>query len=133
MKQSRLFLVLILILSATVAGTLWADDDYDREEPYRGSGEITPVADLEGGTLASIAGRIARIDDRDEIYLEDATGTAEVYAPGGFPPAVLEASGVITVHGWVDDDRSLRRRREVYAYTVVLEDGKEFTFNRQYD
>jgi hypothetical protein len=91
-------------------------------------GPVQSIASLTSGEHAVISVTIVRFLDEDELLVSDATGRAEVYLePWREARGILQAGQRITIFGWVDDDR-FRLRHEIYAKTIVLEDGTELSF-----
>lgn len=91
-----------------------------------GSPPLTPVAELQRGTMVTVAGTVDRITDEDEFRLSDATGTVRVYVgPNWVPANVGEA---VTVEGLVDDDGPL----EIYARSLTRADGTVVAFRYDY-
>lgn len=91
-------------------------------------GPLTPIGDLQRGTMVTVAGIVERITDEDEFRLTDATGTVRVYVgPNWVPANVGEA---VTVEGFVDDDPG---RIEIYAHSLTRADGSVVAFSHRYD
>jgi len=92
------------------------------------SGPLTPISDLQRGTMVSVAGTVERITDEDEFRLTDAGGTVRVYVgPNWVPANVGEA---VTVDGFVDDDPG---PLEIYARSLTRADGTVVTFRHSDD
>lgn len=92
------------------------------------SGPITPIGDLQRGSMVTVQGTVERITDEDEFRLADASGTVRVYVgPNWVPANVGEA---VTVDGFVDDDLG---PLEIYARSLTRADGTVITFDRRYD
>lgn len=93
------------------------------------SGPLTPIGDLQRGTMVTVAGTVERVTDEDEFILADASGTVRVYVgPNWVPANVGEA---VTVDGFVDDD--LFGPLEIYARSLTRADGTVITFDRRYE
>ena len=89
---------------------------------------LTPIGDLQRGTMVTVAGVVERITDEDEFRLSDATGTVRVYVgPNWVGEAVGEA---VTVDGFVDDDPG---RMAIYARSLTRADGTFIAFEHRYD
>jgi uncharacterized protein YdeI (BOF family) len=116
------FLALPLLSTAVAAALLAAAPAASADRP------LTPIGDLQRGTMVTVAGVVERITDEDEFRLTDATGTVRVYVgPNWVPAAVGEA---ITVDGFVDDGLS---RKEIYARSLTRADGTVIAFEHRYD
>ena len=90
-------------------------------------GAITPIGEVERGTMVSVQGTVERITDEDEFRLADASGKIRIYVgPNWVPVNVGEA---VTVDGFVDDDLG---PKEIYARSVTRQDGSVVTFDRRY-
>jgi uncharacterized protein YdeI (BOF family) len=90
--------------------------------------DLTPVGDVERGTMVTVAGDVQRITDTDEFRLSDDTGSIKVYVgPNWVPVAVGES---VTVSGFVDNDFG---RLELYARTLIRADGTVVQFEHRYD
>lgn len=89
---------------------------------------ITPIGDLQRGTLVTVQGTVERILDEDEFRLADETGSVRVYVGPDRVPA--EAGESVTVHGFVDDGIG---PLELYARRLTRADGTQVTFDRRYD
>jgi uncharacterized protein YdeI (BOF family) len=90
--------------------------------------ELTPLGDVERGTMVTVAGEVQRILDTDEFRLSDDTGSIKVYVgPNWAPVAVGDA---VTVSGFVDSDFG---RLELYARTLTQADGTVIQFEHRYD
>jgi uncharacterized protein YdeI (BOF family) len=90
--------------------------------------QITPIADAQRGTMATVQGTVERITDEDEFRLADATGNIRIYVGPNWVPA--EVGETVIVNGFVDDDLG---PREVYARSLTRADGTMITFDRRYD
>ncbi len=89
---------------------------------------LTPIGDLQRGTMVTVAGTVERITDEDEFRLADQSGTVRVYVgPNWVPANVGEA---VTVNGFVDDDFG---PMEIYARSLTRADGSVVNFPRNYD
>jgi len=88
---------------------------------------LTPIGELQRGTMVSVAGTVERITDEDEFRLRDASGTVRVYVGPEWVPASVGED--VTVAGYVDDDGPL----EIYARSLTRADGSVITFNYDYD
>ena len=91
-------------------------------------GPLTPIGDLQRGTMVTVAGTVERITDEDEFRLADATGTVRIYVgPNWVPANVGEA---VTVEGFVDDDFG---PLEIYARSLTRADGTFVAFSHRYE
>jgi uncharacterized protein YdeI (BOF family) len=90
--------------------------------------KITPVSDLERGTMVTVRGEVERITDEDEFRLADSTGRVRVYVGPNWVPADIGEQ--VTVRGFVDDD--VIGPKEIYAKTLTRADGKVVEFDRKY-
>lgn len=112
-------------LTTTLAAVLWAAL---LASPLHAN-PVTPIAEVQRGTVVTVTGTVERITDEDEFRLTDATGSIRVYVgPNWVPAAVGER---IMVHGFVDDD--LIAPREIYARTLTRQDGTLITFDHRYE
>jgi uncharacterized protein YdeI (BOF family) len=92
------------------------------------SGPVTPIGDLQRGSMVTVQGTVERITDEDEFRLADASGSVRVYVgPNWVPANVGEA---VTVDGFVDDDLG---PLEIYARSLTRADGTVVTFDRPYE
>jgi uncharacterized protein YdeI (BOF family) len=89
---------------------------------------LTPVDELQRGTMATVSGTVERVLDTDEFRLADDTGQIRIYVgPNWVPAAVGEA---ITVFGFVDDGIG---PLELYARSLTRADGTVVEFEHRYD
>jgi uncharacterized protein YdeI (BOF family) len=92
------------------------------------SGPVTPIGDLQRGSMVTVEGTVERITDEDEFRLTDGSGTVRIYVgPNWVPANVGEA---VTVDGFVDDDLG---PLEIYARSLTRADGTVIAFDRRYD
>jgi uncharacterized protein YdeI (BOF family) len=92
------------------------------------SGPVTPIGDLQRGSMVTVQGTVERITDEDEFRLTDASGTVRIYVgPNWVPANVGEA---VTVDGFVDGDLG---PLEIYARSLTRADGTVINFDRRYD
>ncbi|TQV83110.1 NirD/YgiW/YdeI family stress tolerance protein [Denitrobaculum tricleocarpae] len=92
------------------------------------SGSITPIDDLQRGTMVTVQGTVERITDEDEFRLADATGSVRIYVGPNWVPA--DVGEAVTVKGFVDDDLG---PLEIYARNLTRADGSVITFDRRYE
>lgn len=92
------------------------------------SGPLTPVGDLQRGTMVTVAGTVERITDEDEFRLSDGSGTVRIYVGPNWVPA--QVGETVRVEGFVDDDLG---PLEIYARSLTRADGTVITFDRRYD
>ena len=92
------------------------------------SDPITPIADAQRGSFATVEGEVARILDEDTFRLADASGAIRIYiGPNRMP---VRTGDAVRVTGFVDDGFG---PREIYADGLVQADGTEIQFDRRYD
>ena len=89
---------------------------------------ITPINDLQRGTMVTVQGTVERITDEDEFRLADATGRVRIYVGPNWVPA--DVGEAVTVSGFVDDDLG---PLEIYARNLTRADGSVITFEHRYD
>ncbi|WP_322890101.1 MULTISPECIES: hypothetical protein [unclassified Yoonia] len=89
----------------------------------------TPIADVQRGTMVTVAGTVERITDEDEFRLTDASGSIQIYVGPNWVPAEVGES--VVINGFVDDD--LVFPREIYARSLTRADGTVITFDLRYD
>jgi uncharacterized protein YdeI (BOF family) len=90
---------------------------------------ITPIGDLQRGTMVTVQGTVERITDEDEFRLADASGDIRVYVGPNWVPA--DVGEAVTVNGRVDDD--LIGPREIYARSLTRADGTVVEFELRYE
>ncbi len=90
---------------------------------------ITPIAEVQRGTMVTVQGTVERITDEDEFRLADASGSIRIYVGPNWVPADVDEA--VIVNGFVDDD--LIGPREIYARSLTRADGAVVTFGRGYD
>lgn len=116
------FLALPFLSTAVAAALLAAAPAAGTDRP------LTPIGDLQRGTMVTVAGVVERITDEDEFRLADATGTVRVYVGPNWVPA--DVGETVTVVGFVDDDPG---RLEIYARSLTRADGTVIAFEHRYD
>lgn len=90
---------------------------------------LTTIADLQRGAFVTVQGTVTRLLDEDEFRVEDASGSVRVYT--GWQNRVAVTPGErVTVQGVVDDDLIGIFRPEIYARTLVREDGTVINLRR---
>jgi hypothetical protein len=92
------------------------------------AGVITPIGDVERGTMVTVQGKVERITDEDEFRLTDSTGTIRIYVGPNWVPVNLGEA--VTVDGFVDNDLG---PKEIYARSLTRQDGSLITFDRRYN
>jgi uncharacterized protein YdeI (BOF family) len=92
------------------------------------SAPVTPISEVQRGSMVTVQGAVERITDEDEFRLADATGVIRVYVGPNWVPVNVGES--VTVHGFVDDDFG---PLELYARTLTRADGSVITFEHRYD
>lgn len=89
---------------------------------------LTAIADVQRGTMVTVAGTVDRLLDEDEFRLRDGTGTLRVYVgPNRVPADVGEE---ITVFGMMDDAFI---RPELYAREITRADGTVVELSHRYE
>ena len=90
--------------------------------------DLTPISDVERGTMVTVAGVIERILDTDEFRLGDETSSIRVYVGPNWVPAPVGER--VTVSGFVDNGLG---RLELYARTLTRADGTVVQLEHRYD
>ena len=88
---------------------------------------VTPIAEIERGTMVTVAGTVEEIRDYDEFRLVDDTGSVDVDLRRHWVPA--DMGEAVTVTGFVDDDG----RFEIMARDLTRADGSVVRFERRCD
>lgn len=88
---------------------------------------ITPIADVERGSMTTVSGVVERLLDEDEFRLSDETGDIRVYVGPNWVPA--DVGEMVTVSGFVDNDVF----KEIYAREITRADGTVVTLDRRYE
>lgn len=87
---------------------------------------VTPINDVQRGSMVTIEGTVDRILDTDEFRIRDATGSIRVDI--GYPNFVPVAVGeTVRVVGFVDRDLM----KEIYAREIIHADGKVSNLQRR--
>ena len=102
-----------LTLALTAPGAALADD-------------VTPIADVQRGTMVTVSGTVERILDEDEFRLTDQSGSITIYVGPNWVPA--DVGEAVTVHGLVDDGWT----REIYARELMRADDSVVEFDHRY-
>lgn len=89
---------------------------------------ITPIDQVQRGTMVTLQGTVDRITDEDEFHLSDSTGWIEVDL--GDDWVMVDEGEAVTVQGFVDDDFG---PREIYARSITRADGTVITLSRRDD
>lgn len=89
---------------------------------------VTPITEVQRGSMVTVQGTVERITDEDEFRLADATGVIRVYVGPNWAP--VHVGETVTVHGFIDDDFG---PLELYARTLTRADGSMITFEHRYD
>mgnify|MGYP006300280517 CR=1 FL=1 len=92
------------------------------------AGNVTPIGDLQRGSMVTVSGTVERILDTDEFRLADGTGSVRVYIGPNWVPA--QVGEQVSVSGFVDDDFG---PKEIYARTLTHADGTVVQFEHRYD
>lgn len=88
---------------------------------------VTPINDVQRGSMVMVEGTVERILDTDEFRLRDATGRIRVDV--GYPNFVPVAVGeTVRVVGFVDRDLF----KEIYAREIIHADGRVSSLQRRY-
>lgn len=109
------------LFTATALATLLATTAF-------ASSPVTSIADLQRGTMVTVAGTVERITDEDEFRLTDTTGTVRVYVGPNWVPA--NVGEPVTVEGFVDDGFG---PFEIYARSLTRADGTVVAFSHRYE
>lgn len=125
--KSRFLLLAVLTGLATSPQASLQAEEAAAEQPTAEA--ITPVGDLQRGTMVTVQGTVERILDTDEFRLTDKSGSVRVYVGPNWVPA--DVGEVVTVRGFVDDDIG---PLELYARSLTRADGSVVNFNpRNYE
>lgn len=116
MKGLMMLFALVLLSTTPVAAESVATDS------------VTPVGNVERGTMVTLEGAVERILDTDEFRLSDGTGSIRVYVGPNWVPASVGET--VRVTGFVDNDFF---RLELYARSLTRADGTRVEFNHRYD
>ncbi|MFO8003677.1 hypothetical protein [Thioalkalivibrio sp.] len=92
--------------------------------------QVTPVGEVQRGTMVTLHGSVERILDTDEFRLADETGSIRVYVGPNWVPARVGES--VRVSGFVDDGIG-PGPLELYARLLTLADGTVVEFEHRYD
>jgi uncharacterized protein YdeI (BOF family) len=88
---------------------------------------VTPINDVQRGSIVTIEGTVDRILDTDEFRIRDSSGSIRVDI--GYPNFVPVAVGeTVRVVGFVDRDPL----KEIYAREIVHADGRVSRLERRY-
>jgi uncharacterized protein YdeI (BOF family) len=87
---------------------------------------VTPINDVQRGSMVTVEGTVDRILDTDEFRIKDSSGSirVDVGYPNFVPVAVGESVRVV---GFVDRDVF----REIYAREIIHEDGRISRLDRR--
>ena len=97
-----------------------------QDQSVTNTNPLTPIADLERGTIATIEGVVQRISDEDEFLIADTSGSIKVWTGTTFFP--VEQGERVSVRGFVDDGIL----RELYAQQIVRENGSVVQISSDY-
>ena len=87
---------------------------------------VTPINDVQRGSMVTIEGTVDRILDTDEFRIRDSSGSIRVDI--GYPNFVPVAVGeTVRVVGFVDRDLF----KEIYAREIIHADGKVSNLQRR--
>lgn len=88
---------------------------------------VTPIHDVQRGSMVTVEGTVQRITDTDTFRLTDATGNIRVDV--GYPNFVpVQVGETVRVIGFVDRDPL----KEIYAREIVHADGRVSRLDRRY-
>jgi uncharacterized protein YdeI (BOF family) len=88
---------------------------------------VTPINDVQRGSMVTVEGTVDRITDTDTFRLRDATGSIRVDV--GYPNFVpVQVGETVRVIGFVDRDPL----KEIYAREIVHADGRVSRLERRY-
>ncbi len=100
----------VLISFTLVTSAAWAQSS---------TPPVTPINDIQRGSMVTIEGTVDRILDTDEFRIRDSSGSIRVDV--GYPNFVPVAVGeTVRVTGFVDRDLF----KEIYAREIIHADGK---------
>lgn len=88
---------------------------------------VTPIAEVQRGTMVTVKGTVERVTDEDEFRLADESGSIRVYVGPNWVPADVGES--VVVKGFVDNDLG---PREIYARSLTRADGTVIAFEHRY-
>jgi len=125
MKNRFLLLAVLTGLAAYPQASIQAEETAT-EQPTTEA--ITPVGDLQRGTMVTVQGTIEKILDTDEFRLTDKTGSVRVYVGPNWVPA--DVGEAVTVRGFVDDDIG---PLELYARSLTRANGSVVNFDPRND
>lgn len=89
---------------------------------------VTPVGEVQRGTMVTLQGNVERILDTDEFRLADETGSIRFYVGPNWVPARVGES--VKVSGFVDNGLG---PLELYARLLTRADGTVVEFEHRYD
>ena len=89
---------------------------------------VTVIADVQRGSMVTVAGTVDRILKEDEFRLSDGTGTVRVYVGPNWVP--VNVGEEISVFGLMDDALS---RPELYAREITRVDGTIVELSHRYE
>jgi uncharacterized protein YdeI (BOF family) len=92
------------------------------------AGNVTPIGDLQRGSMVTVSGKVERIMDYDEFRLADDTGSVRIYVGPNWVPAQVDEQ--VSVSGFVDDGFG---PKEIYARSLTHADGTVVQFEHRYD
>jgi uncharacterized protein YdeI (BOF family) len=125
MKSRFLLLAVLTGLAAYPQASIQAEETAT-EQPTTEA--ITPVGDLQRGTMVTVQGTVEKILDTDEFRLTDKTGSVRVYVGSNWVPA--DVGEAVTVRGFVDDDIG---PLELYARSLTRANGSVVNFDPRND
>jgi uncharacterized protein YdeI (BOF family) len=125
MKSRFLLLAALTGLAAYPQDSIQAEE-IAAEQPTTEA--ITPVGDLQRGTMVTVQGTVEKILDTDEFRVTDKTGSVRVYVGPNWVPA--DVGEAVTVRGFVDDDIG---PLELYARSLTRANGSVVNFDPRND
>jgi uncharacterized protein YdeI (BOF family) len=89
---------------------------------------VTPIGDLQRGSMVTVTGTVEKIMDTDEFRLADESGSVRIYVGPNWVPA--QVGEKVSISGFVDDGFG---PKEIYARSLTHADGTVVDFEHRYD